>query len=74
MKTNEFNAAYRYAQTVKVAQDDFFYCAGWWWLDLTRPQLMKMYALLLAQGSTEGENERGKYIDVGCLRIFRNPQ
>ena len=50
MKTADFNKCYTAAQGRNIETDDWFNCAGFFWLGLTEHQLHKMCQLLKAQG------------------------
>lgn len=51
MKRADFNKAYEAAKTVKVENDQWFNCMGWFWINLTDKQLTKMAELMIEQGS-----------------------
>ena len=73
MKTADFTKIYREAKTVDIVNNEWFNFAGFFWLNLTMLQITKMYALMIAQGNQEQQDERGFYIPLknGC-RIY-NP-
>lgn len=49
MKTADFNKCYDVATRRNVETDEWFNCAGFFWLNLTDRQLHKMCELLKAQ-------------------------
>lgn len=49
MKANEFKNCYEMAKNVDIKNNEWFNCAGWFWINLTAKQHQKMWDLLLAQ-------------------------
>jgi hypothetical protein len=59
MKIQEFNKIYGYAKEVDIINDDYMNTMGWFWINLTVLQHIRMYNLMLKQGAKETINAKG---------------
>lgn len=51
MKAADFNKAYEAGKGCNIQTNEWFNCAGWFWINLTDKQHAKMIQLMIAQGA-----------------------